>query len=115
MPDTALPPGHQPGWLIPERLRARHTLVLGDSRTALPAVLTRHPRIGLFLHDSLHTQAHQAFEYAAVWPHLVEGGLLASEDIFWSPAFHRFCRAHDRPDVSLEAQGRVLGFGAVRR
>ncbi|MBI3087371.1 MAG: class I SAM-dependent methyltransferase [Candidatus Omnitrophica bacterium] len=115
MPDTALPPGHQPGWLIPNRLRGRHTLMLGESRAVLPTALVRAPRIDFFLHDSLHTHAHQSYEYAAVWPHLAEGGVLASDDIFWSPAFHQFCRAQRRPYVSLEAEGRVLGFGAVRK
>lgn len=97
--DTTLPPNCLPGWVIPERLKGRHTLLLGDTRDLLPALLEEQANIDLFFHDSLHTFDHQYFEYTAAWPHLVAGGLLLSDDVSWSPAFHRFCRQMATPYV----------------
>ena len=96
MPETTLPPGCQPGWIIPDYLRDRHQLMFGDSKQLLPQVLEANPKIDFFLHDSLHTLEHQLFEYDAAWPHIVAGGLLLSDDIFWNPAFHRFCKMQGR-------------------
>jgi Methyltransferase domain len=109
MRETRLPPGLPSAWVVPDYLRDRFSLVLGDSRLLLPGILKKHPRIEIFVHDSLHTFDHQYFEYSTAWPHLADGGLLVSDDIFWSHAFHKFCRAQRRKYVSLE------GFGAVRK
>ncbi len=97
MKETRLPPGRQPGWVIPDSLRQQHRLLFGDSKVLLPQVLEEHAQIDVFFHDSLHTYEHQWFEYSAAWPHLVPGGLLLSDDILWNAAFHRFCRQHGRP------------------
>ena len=111
MRETSLPPGAPPGWIIPARLRSRHRLELGDSRSLLPRVLKEHPVIDVFFHDSLHTLEHQTYEYSTAWPHLRPGGLLLSDDVLWSAAFHRFCRSRRTPYV------RVGGgvFGAARK
>jgi predicted O-methyltransferase YrrM len=106
---TTLPPGQQPGWIIPDFLREQHRLLLGDSKELLPRVFEEHPEIDLFLHDSLHTYQHQLFEYQSAWPRLKEGGLLLSDDIYSSAAFHRFSRAVGRPYLWLER------FGAVKK
>lgn len=109
MTETTLPPNCQPGWIVPDYLIERYRLVLGDSKDTLPLLLEQYPGIDIFLHDSLHTFEHQYFEYTQVWPHLCEGGLLLSDDIFWSPAFHKFCKNRDKAYVNLN------GFGAVRK
>ena len=109
MPKTTLPPGCQPGWLIPDYLRERHRLVLGDSKELLPQLLKEHPKIDIFIHDSLHTFKHQYFEYTTAWPHLSEGGLLLSDDIFWNPAFHKFSKEKNKKYISLGT------FGALRK
>lgn len=110
MTDTSLPPGLQPGWLIPERLRARHRLELGDSRELLPGIFEDCGGIDAFLHDSLHTHAHMSFEYRLAWGHLRPGGLLLSDDIGWNDAFYRFCREQRVEFAHLKA-----GFGAARK
>jgi predicted O-methyltransferase YrrM len=109
MPNTSLPPGLQPGWLIPERLRSRHQLELGDAKQLLPRVLKEYPTIDIFMHDSLHTGEHMMLEYTLAWPHLREGGLLLSDDYMSSSAFHRFCRAHRRDYLQ------VANFAATRK
>lgn len=65
MLESALPPGCEPGWLIPDHLRDRHTLLLGDARQLLPETLERCGEVDFFIHDSLHTLEHQLFEYRA--------------------------------------------------
>ena len=92
MSDTTLPLGCAPGWLIPDYLKDRHRLELGDSKKLLPELLHELKQIDIFLHDSLHTYEHQYFEYGTAWPYLKQHGLLLSDDIFWSSAFHQFCR-----------------------
>jgi hypothetical protein len=111
MEDGRLPAGQHPGWVIPDYLRGRLQLRLGDSRALLPEVFARHPVVDVFFHDSLHTYDHQLLEYRAAWPHLREGGVLLSDDITWSAAFHRFCRQQGRRYVCT-GEGT---FGAVRK
>lgn len=121
MADSSLPPGLDPGWIVPERLRGRWQLRLGDSRKLLPAVFEEHPQIDIFFHDSLHTFEHMYFEYTLAWPHIREGGLLLSDDILWNHAFTRFCREQGKQFVNLSERNHhywmrwTEGFGAVRK
>jgi hypothetical protein len=109
MPETTLPPACQPGWLVPDCLRERYRLSLGDSKELLPQLLRTYPRTDIFFHDSLHTFEHMYFEYTTVWPHLSAGGLLLSDDITPNMAFHLFCKEIGERYVRLER------FGAVRK
>ena len=92
MAATTLPPGQRSGWLVPDGLRARWTLHEGAARELLPAVLDASGGLDVFFHDSLHTTAHMTWEYDVAWPAIVGGGLLLTDDVFWSTAFWRFCR-----------------------
>jgi hypothetical protein len=65
--------------------------------------------LDIFLHDSLHTYQHQFFEYEVAWPYLAQGGLLLSDDIFWSRAFHRFVSKHKLQYLNAG------NFGIVRK
>ncbi|MFC1667399.1 class I SAM-dependent methyltransferase [Candidatus Omnitrophota bacterium] len=109
MRDTSLPQNCQPGWIIPDYLKERHHLVLGNSKELLPKLFKKYPTIDVFFHDSLHTFEHQYFEYNAAWPHLSKGGLLLSDDIFWSPAFYRFCKEKRKRYIRLSF------FGAIKK
>lgn len=108
-PNPTLPAGCDPGWLVPKYLRRRYTLLLGDSRSCLPQVFAQHDQIDIFFHDSLHTFAHQYFEYKTAWPHLAEKGLLISDAVLWSRAFHEFLKRQGKP------YGHIEGFGAARK
>lgn len=109
MPDTTLPTNFQPGWAVPDYLRQRYKLVLGDSKRLLPRLFVEYPEIDIFFHDSLHTFEHQYFEYTLSWPHLSSSGLLLSDDIFWSSAFYKFSKQKHKRYV------RVGDFGALRK
>jgi hypothetical protein len=110
MEDTALPPGRGPGWIIPETLRARHRMLLGDAAVLLPTVLAEFAEIDIFIHDSLHTYSHMLWEYRTAWPKVRKGGFLMSDDVFWSAAFHRFAREQRRPYTLVD-----YDFGAMRK
>ena len=102
-----IPTGLEPGWLVPDELRPRFALVLGDIRETLGPWLATEKPIDLFLHDSLHTLRHMLFEYRLAWRHLRPGGLLVSDDVFWNPAFWLFTRRHRVPFSHIGTIGLV--------
>src|SRR5712671_1157998 len=85
-----LPPGKNPGWLVPEWLRAPWQVHLGDAREILPSLLVQLGKIDVFIHDSLHTYDHMTWEFGTAYPHLRVGGLLFSDDALWNSAFPEF-------------------------
>lgn len=87
-----LPPGKPPGWIVPEWLKARWDLRIGDSRVLLPQLLQEIHEIDIFIHDSLHTYDQMLWEYRATYPSIRPGGLLLSDDAEWTSAFPEFCR-----------------------
>ena len=100
LPDAAdalsvpLPPGREPGWLVPDRLRHRFELVLGDVRSTLRPRLDAERPVDLFFHDSLHTTRQMLFEYRVAWRRLRPGGVLISDDVSWNRAFWAFTKLH---------------------
>lgn len=105
MPFDTLPPGGEPGWVVPDALRPLWEIRLGDSRDLLAAWLAEIGNIDLFFHDSLHTEDHMAWEFETVWPSLSPGGLLLSDDVFWSRAFGRFAQRAGVPRWVLRGIG----------
>jgi len=91
--------GHEPGWLVPEQLRSRWELHLGDTRVVLPKVLASLPPLDFFFHDSEHTYEAMTFEYESAWPRLKPGAVLGSDDIGYNRAFFDFVRKSRSPKV----------------
>ena len=87
-----LPTNAQSGFAIPQELRSKWVLTLGDSRLELPNLLNKVEEVDLFFHDSLHTYDAMLFEYETVWPHIKRGGVLVSDDVTWNGAFEEFVR-----------------------
>jgi hypothetical protein len=85
-----IPKNRQSGWIIPDNLRHRWHLTLGRSSEKLPQLLEKLGETDIFIHDSLHTYDNMFWEYRTAWPHIVQGGLLLSHDVFWNNAFHDF-------------------------
>ena len=106
---SPLPPGKEPGWAIPDDLRARWDLRLGDAREVLPALLVEVGEIDLFFHDSLHTREHMLLEFETAWPALARAGLLASDDVFQRKhdALPAFARSVGRPFTTFGNLGFV--------
>ena len=83
--------GRKPGepshdHFVPQELRGRWNLIIGDSRRELPALLDRCSSIDMFYHDSLHTYDHMTWEFGAALPHIDRAGLLASDDVLNPPS-----------------------------
>jgi predicted O-methyltransferase YrrM len=69
------------GWLVPDFLRERWALHLGDAKVELPKVLSEIDQaVDVFFHDSLHTVEHVLFELNTVFPQLAENGLILVDD-----------------------------------
>jgi len=86
-----LPPGREPGWLVPVSLRGHWELLLGPSLEVLPRVLEQERAIDVFLHDSDHTHETMSGEFALAWPALREGGALIADDSTDNTAFAELC------------------------
>ena len=100
-----IPEGREPAWLVPDDLRPRFELVLGDVRATLRPCLAREEPVDLFFHDSLHTTRHMLFEFRVAWRHLRPGGVLVSDDVFWNPAFWLFTLLHRVPFRHIGTMG----------
>lgn len=107
----------EPGWIIPEALRARWELSRGTSRKLLNPLLDYLGEIDLFMHDGEHTYASMRFEYESSWKHLKRGGFLLSHDINGNDAFLEFAEKHDSPLVVIPPpKEQELGYlGIIRK
>lgn len=111
---VSLPPGHATGWAVPDPLRTRWDLRIGPAQKLLPRLVRELPRLGLFLHDDLHTPEHLTFELTTVRPHLAPGAVVLADNTMWTgEAFPRFCHALG---VRLVRRGRtdLVGLAAPR-
>jgi predicted O-methyltransferase YrrM len=104
---AGIPPGAEPGWLVPEALKERWTLILGRTQDELPPLLERLETIDFFMHDSEHSFDCMWFEFNAAWPRLRVGGVLVSDDVNSTDAFARFAREQSREPLRL-ARGMAL-------
>jgi len=106
---SILPAGRTSGWIVPESLRDRWQLRLGDTRVILPSLLKSLDRLDLFLHDSDHSYEAMLFEFEQAYPKLEPAGLLLSDDTHIHSAWDDFCAKHGlRP-------GRVGHLGVTRK
>ncbi len=85
-----LPAGERPGFLVPAELTDRWELLLGDTRSVLPAALDRLQSIDFFFHDSEHSYDAMMFEYELAARHLAPGGVIVSDDAMWNTALLDF-------------------------
>lgn len=105
-----LPPGKPPGWIVPDWLKSRWDLHIGDSRVLLPKLLEELGGTDIFIHDSLHTYEQMLWEYRAAYPSIRPGGLLFSDDAAWNPAFPEFSR-----EVAASRWQILRGVGFLRK
>ncbi len=101
---VALPRGRSTGWAVPEALRRGWDLRIGPSQALLPPLVEEIDELGIFLHDSLHTPSHLAFELATVRPKLRPGSVVLADNTVWTgQAFPRFA---DRLGARVRRRGR---------
>jgi predicted O-methyltransferase YrrM len=89
-PPLALGSDEFVGICIPDTLRQRHTLIRGDARAKLPALLNSLGGIDMFIHDSDHSYGHMKFELRLALQHLRVPGVVVSDDVNLNAAFHEF-------------------------
>ncbi|MFH0754160.1 MAG: class I SAM-dependent methyltransferase [Candidatus Omnitrophota bacterium] len=92
LPPDNLPAGKSSGWVVPQYLRSRWSLHIGDSKELLEPSLNTIGKIDCFIHDSLHTYEHMMFEFRTAWQHLIAGGLFLSHDVGANDAFMHFMK-----------------------
>ena len=68
----------------------RWTLIRGSSRRRLPPLLAKLKGIGMFVHDSLHSERNVRFELDRIWPLLAPGGIVVVDDVDANSGFHTF-------------------------
>jgi predicted O-methyltransferase YrrM len=104
-----LPAGKEPGWIVPDWLRSRWQLHIGDVAATLPGLLRELGEVDMFIHDSLHTYEHMKFEFELAHPHIKHGGLLLADDALWNSAFQEFVQAFPSPASAI-----IRGVGFLR-
>ena len=102
------------GTAIPEELKGRWTLRLGDSQHMLPRLLQQIGAIDMFIHDSRHTYQHQMMEYTIVWPYLQSGGVLISDDVY-NDAFIEFSEAQESQPLVVAQPGGTGWYGLLAK
>jgi predicted O-methyltransferase YrrM len=90
LPPDNLPNGKKVGWVVPDHLKNRWSLYIGDALDFLEPVLSDIGTIDCFIHDSLHTYEHMTWEFRTAWNFLCNGGLFLSHDVGANEAFFDF-------------------------
>jgi hypothetical protein len=91
----SVPPGKEPGWIIPPEYHDRWNHYRGVPERCLPEVVDDAGRCDVFVHDSRHAISEMLFEFAFAWEHLTTGGMIFSHHIGWNEAFSTFVQEHD--------------------
>ena len=99
------------GFVVPDNLKDRWTLLQGKSSDLLPQLLDSLGVIDIFMHDSEHSHNNMLFEYETSWMKLREGGLLLSHDINDNSAFKVFAQQvkHKYHEIFF------TGMGVIRK
>ena len=96
-----VPEGLTPGWIVPDSLRSRWNLVLGNAKYELPKLLETLDTVDIFYHDSDHSQEHMAFEFNAVYPKIEDTGVVLSDDVSWNDAWAHFISQHSAKEICI--------------
>jgi predicted O-methyltransferase YrrM len=105
-----LPPNQTVGWIVPEALRSRWHLHLGDASQLLSVLLRELGEIDIFIHDSLHSYEHMHWEFHVAYPHIRPGGLLLADDATWNSAFPEFAREVKSAEARI-----IRGVGVLKK
>jgi len=91
--DDIVRPWHIPesmGLAIPNNLKKRHQIVIGNASTKLSDILREKKYVDVFIHDSSHTYQNMQKEFRIAWPYVKNGGFLLSDDVSQHDAFIEF-------------------------
>jgi predicted O-methyltransferase YrrM len=109
---SPLSQGEITGFCVPDKLKKRWSLILGDSKTELPILLENVKSVDMFYHDSEHTYNSMMREYETVFPYLNKNSILSSDDVSWNNAFKDFCHSQGLEYFMVKNK---FGYAIVKR
>jgi len=83
-----IPAGLDIGFLIPDYLKDRWTLVRGDSHQEIPRL---QGSFDFYMHDSEHSYEFLKKEMSLVWDKLTPNAVVMADDLDWSNGFFSVC------------------------
>jgi len=96
---------------IPNNLKKRHSLIIGNSLNELEKLSKENFQIDIFVHDSEHTYNHMMKEFKIAWPMIKKDGFLLSDDVARHDAFLEFAdQIKTIPIVVEEENGNYFGI-----
>jgi len=96
------------GWLVPEALKSRWELKLGDAKILLPEILNKIETLDVFFHDSDHSYEHMKYEFNTVNRFLKKGGILLSDDVHKNKAFSEYVNENDLIALQFNKGGTAI-------
>jgi len=116
-----LPPGKEPGWIVPQKNYPFWELIKGRSLEEIPKILKREGRLDFFLHDSEHTYQTMWGEFNLAWEALAPGGVFICDNIDTNSSFFDFSRKVGRAPLLLpeaiqeKKMQEVFRFGIIQK
>lgn len=104
---AVIPPYKDSGWVVPNHLRSRWTLWIGDTFKRTPTILNKLGSIDIFIHDSDHSYEGMMFEFSLAWRHINEDGFLLADNIDMSDAFDHFAEGKELKKYKLGKMGLI--------
>jgi predicted O-methyltransferase YrrM len=103
----------EPGSFVPAELKGNWTFMKGSSRDLL-ARMVEGLTVDVFMHDSEHSESNMLFEYETAWPSIRDGGLLLSDDVYWTKAFRKFSAERKR-EIAVKTSCFGYRLGGLRK
>jgi hypothetical protein len=96
---------NQVGAAVGARLADRWSYIAGSSRRRLPDLISSLGEIGLFIHDSLHSERNVRFELDRAWSALAVNGAIVVDDVDSNWGFRSFTQSFaDQRSIIAEAE-----------
>ncbi|MFW5904419.1 MAG: class I SAM-dependent methyltransferase [Candidatus Saliniplasma sp.] len=102
---AVIPPYKESGWVVPNHLRSRWTLRIGDTFKETPKIFEKIGTTDMFIHDSDHSYEGMMFEFSLAWRHLKDNGFLLADNIGMSDAFDHFAKGKNLKKYWLGKMG----------
>jgi Methyltransferase domain len=102
------------GQFVHPSLRARWTLVLGNSEERVRQILDGGPRVDLFFYDNGPNADRARFELRTAWSTLSDRAVLVAHHIDAHSVWKEFCAAQGLPPQVLDAGPPPMGALAAR-